>query len=119
MGREDTNYRCLITAPGYGPILSSAMSAMVVDPTVFRSGRDFAASLGVVPRQDSSGGKIKLGPISKRGNGYLRRLLVNGATSVLNSKRAKSDPWLVKLLATKPRKVVAIAPGLRRCRPGQ
>jgi hypothetical protein len=53
----------------------------------------------LVPRQDGTGGKVKLGPISKRGNGYLRRLLVNGAMSVLNSKRAKQDPWLVKLLA--------------------
>ena len=52
---------------------------------------------------------MKLGPISKRGNGYLRRLLVNGATSVLNSKRAKQDPWLVRLLASKPRKLVAVA----------
>ena len=52
---------------------------------------------------------MKLGPISKRGNGYLRRLLVNGAMSVLNSKRAKQDPWLVKLLASKKRKVVAVA----------
>ena len=52
---------------------------------------------------------MKLGPISKRGNGYLRRLLVNGAMSVLNGKQARQDPWLVKLLASKPRKVVAVA----------
>ena len=52
---------------------------------------------------------MKLGPISKRGNGYLRRLLVNGATAVLNSKRAKQDPWLVRPLASKPRKLVAVA----------
>ena len=62
-----------------------------------------------MPRQDGTGGKVKLGPISKRGNGYLRRLLVNGAMSVLNSKRARQDPWLAKLLASKPRKVVAVA----------
>ena len=85
------------------------MAAIVVNPAVFRSGRDFSASLGLVPRQDSTGGKVKLGPISKRGNGYLRRLLVNGAMSVLNSKRAKQDPWLVKLLANKERKVAAVA----------
>jgi transposase len=108
-GREDARYRHLISAPGYGPILSSAMSAMVVNPAAFRRGSDFAASLGVVPRQEGTGGKVRLGPISKRGNGYLRRLLVNGATSLLNSKRAKQDPWLAKLLATKPRKVVAVA----------
>ncbi len=108
-GREDTRYRHLITAPGYGVILSSAMAAIVVNPAAFRRSSDFAASLGIVPRQEGTGGKVWLGPISKRGNGYLRRLLVNGATSLLNSKRAKQDPWLVKLLATKPRKVAAVA----------
>ena len=108
-GRDNATCRHLITAPGYGPILSSAMVAFVIKPATFRSGGDFAASLGLVPRQDGTGGKVKLGPISKRGNGYLRRLLVNGAMSVLNGKRAKQDPWLVKLLASKPRKVVAVA----------
>jgi transposase len=109
MGRDDPNYRRLIKVPGYGVVLSSAMPAMVVDPAAFRSARDFAASLGVVPRLDGTGGKIKLGPISKRGNRYLRRLLVNGAMAVLRGKQAKQDPWLAKLLATKPRKVVAVA----------
>ena len=108
-GRENATYRQLITAPGYGPILSSAMAAMVIDPQAFRSAADFAASLGLVPRQEGTGGKVWLGPISKRGNGYLRRLLVNGATALINSKRAKQDPWLAKLLATKPRKVAAVA----------
>jgi transposase len=108
-GRQDATYRHLITAPGYGPIVSSAMAAMVVDPSAFRRSSDFAASLGLVPRQDGTGGKVWLGPISKRGNGYLRRLLVNGAMALLKSKRAKEDPWLRKLLASKPRKVVAVA----------
>ena len=108
-GRENATIRHLITAPGYGPILSSAMAAMVVDPAAFRRGSDFAASLGLVPRQEGTGGKTWLGPISKRGNGYLRRLLVNGATAVLKSKRAQKDPWLAKLLATKPRKLAAVA----------
>ena len=108
-GRENATYRHLITAPGYGPILSSAMAAMVIDPGAFNRGSDFAASLGLVPRQDGTGGKLRLGPISKRGNGYLRRLLVNGATAVLKSKQAKEDPWLAKLLATKPRKLVSVA----------
>ena len=62
-----------------------------------------------MPRQEGTGGKVWLGPISKRGNGYLRRLLVNGATAVVKSKRAKADPWLATLLATKPRKLVAVA----------
>ena len=108
-GRENATYRHLITAPGYGPILASAMAAMVIEPTAFRRSSDFAASLGLVPRQEGTGGKVWLGPISKRGNRYLRRLLVNGATAVLNSKRAKQDPWLAKLLAAKPRKLVAVA----------
>jgi transposase len=108
-GRGDQTCRRLNTAPGYGAILASAMAAMVVDPSGFRSGRHFAASLGLVPRQNGTGGKVKLGPISKRGNGYLRRLLVNGAMSVLCSKRAKHDRWLVNLLATKKRKLVACA----------
>jgi transposase len=108
-GRENATYRHLITAPGYGPILSSAMAAMVVDPAAFRCSDNFAASLGLVPRQEGTGGKVWLGPISKRGNGYLRRLLVNGAMALIRSARAKQDPWLAKLLATKPRKVAAVA----------
>jgi transposase len=108
-GRDNATVRHLITVPGYGPIVSTAMAAFVTNPAVFRSGGDFAASLGLVPRQDGTGGKVKLGAISKRGNGYLRRLLVNGAMSVLNSKQARQDPWLVKLLSSKPRKVVAVA----------
>jgi transposase len=108
-GRENATYRHLITAEGYGPILSSAMTAMVIDPAAFHSARDFAASLGLVPRQDGTGGKVRLGPISKRGNGYLRRLLVNGAASLIISGRAKRDPWLARLLAAKPRKVAMIA----------
>jgi transposase len=108
-GRSNTTYRHLITIPGYGPILASAVAALVTDPTTFRSGRDFSAALGLVPRQEGTGGKVRLGPISKRGNGYLRRLLVNGAMSVLGSKRGRQDPWIAKLLATKPRKLAAVA----------
>jgi transposase len=108
-GRTNQSCRHLITIPGYGPILSSAMAAMVVNPAAFTSGRHLSASLGLVPRQDGTGGTVKLGPISKRGNGYLRRLLVNGAMSVLCSRQAKQDPWLVRLLETKQRKVAACA----------
>jgi transposase len=108
-GRGNETCRHLRTIPGFGPILSSAMAATVVEPAAFRSGRDFAASLGLVPRQTGTGGKLRLGPISKRGNGYLRRLLVNGAMAVLSSRRARQDPWLVKLLETKKRKVAAVA----------
>jgi transposase len=96
---------------GIGVIGASAITATVNDPGAFRSGRDFAAWIGLVPRQDSTGGKQKLGPISKQGDRYLRRILVVGAISVL--RRAKLNPekypWLTKLLARRPFKVVAIA----------
>jgi len=96
---------------GIGIIGASAITATVTDPSAFRSGRDFAAWIGLVPRQDSTGGKQKLGPISKQGDRYLRRILVVGAISVL--RRAKLNPekypWLTQLLARRPFKVVAIA----------
>jgi transposase len=107
--RANPTARRLDTIPGFGPILSGAIAAIVVDPSHFDSGRDFSASLGLVPRQDGTGGKVKLGPISKRGNGYLRRLLVNGATAVLNGKNARNDPWQAKLLDSKPKLLAAVA----------
>lgn len=100
----------LATIPGVGPITASAIAATVPDPTVFRSGREFSAWLGLVPRQNSTGGKTRLGGISKRGDKYLRRLLVSGANAVLlRSKAAKVDPWLQGLRGRKPRLVVAVA----------
>ena len=101
----------LESVPGIGIIGASAITATVTDPNAFRSGRDFAAWIGLVPRQDSTGGKQKLGPISKQGDRYLRRILVVGAHSVL--RRAKQSPekypWLTQLLARRPFKVVAVA----------
>jgi len=100
----------LATIPGIGPIIATAIAATVADPNTFRSGREFAAWLGLVPRQNSTGGKARLGGISKRGDSYLRRLLVNSAhTVLLCSKAAKIDPWLTSLLSRKPRLVVAVA----------
>jgi transposase len=100
----------LATIPGIGPIIATAIAATVPDPIVFRSGREFAAWLGLVPRQHSTGGKSRLSGISKRGDGYLRRLLVNGAISVLLwSKMAKTDPWLISLRGRRPLLVVAVA----------
>ena len=101
----------LETIPGIGVIGASAIAATVADPTVFRSGRDFAAWIGLVPRQDSTGGKQKLGPISKQGDRYLRRILVVGAHSVLRRARQNPEkyPWLTQLLARRPFKVVAVA----------
>src|ERR1700676_2991267 len=99
----------LESIPGIGLIGATAIAATVPDPKVFRSGRDFAAWIGLVPRQDSTGGKQKLGPISKRGDRYLRRILVVGACAVLRYARHKPEkyPWLTKLLARKPFKGAA------------
>src|ERR1700724_3084209 len=100
----------LATIPGIGPIIATAIAATVADPNIFRSGREFAAWLGLVPRQNSTGGKARLGGISKRGDSYLRRLLVNSAhTVLLCSKQAKTDRWLTSLLSRKPRLVAAVA----------
>ena len=95
----------------FGVIGASAIAATIVDPRVFRSGRDFAAWIGLVPRQDSTGGKQKLGPISKQGDPYLRRILVVGAISVLRRaiQNPEKYPWLTQLLARRPFKVVAVA----------
>lgn len=103
--------RRLETIPGIGVIGATAITATVTDPGAFRSGRDLAAWIGLVPRQYSTGGKEKLGSISKQGDRYLRRLLVVGATAVVRQARLHPDkyPWIAKLLARKPAKVVAIA----------
>src|SRR5258708_1439930 len=101
----------LETLPGIGVIGATTMAAVVVDPRAFRSGRDFAAWIGIVPRQDSTGGKQKLGPISKQGDQYLRRILIVGAHAVLRRARQQPEkyPWLTQLLARRPFKVVAVA----------
>ena len=101
--------RLLATIPGFGPILASAMAVRVQQPERFDSGRDLAAWIGLVPKQASSGESVRLGRISKQGDIYLRRLLLNGAQAVLNSKRARTDRWIGRLLATKPRLVAAVA----------
>ena len=101
----------LETIPGIGVIGATTIAAMVPDPKVFRSGRNFAAWIGIVPRQDSTGGKPKLGPISKQGDRYLRRILIVGAHAVLRRARQQPEkyPWLTQLLARRPFKVVAVA----------
>jgi transposase len=99
------------TIPGIGFLGASAITATVTDASAFRSGRDFAAWIGLVPRQDSTGGKQKLGPISKQGDRYLRRILIVGAHAVLRlaKKNPQNYPWLAQLLARRPFKVVAVA----------
>ena len=100
----------LATIPGIGPIIATAIAAMVAEPSGFRSGREFAAWLGLVPRQNSTGGKNRLGGISKRGNQYLRRLLINGASAnLLRSKATNADPWVIGLRRRRPSLVVAVA----------
>lgn len=110
--RQNAASQRLETIPGVGILTATALAASVPDPTVFKSGRQFAAYLGLVPRQNSSGGKDRLGHISKMGNGYLRRLLVVGATSV--TRRApttdtRTGAWVRSLLERKPTRVVTVA----------
>ena len=101
----------LETIPGIGVIGATAIAATVTDPSAFKSGRELAAWIGLVPRQHSTGGKQKLGGISKQGDRYIRRLLVVGATAVIQHARRHPEkhPWLMKLLAKMPAKKVAVA----------
>lgn len=110
--RADVTSRRLETIPGVGILTATALAASVPDPSVFKSGREFAAFLGLVPRQNSSGGKDRLGRISKMGDGYLRRLLVVGATSVVRragGNTSATGAWMRSLLERKPARVVTVA----------
>jgi transposase len=101
----------LKTIPGIGVLGASAIVATLPDASIFKTGRDFAAWIGIVSREDSTGGKQRLGPISKQGDRYLRRILIVGAFAVLRQARAHPEryPWLTQLLARKPAKVAAVA----------
>ena len=103
--------RRLETTPGIGQITASALAASITDPQVFTSGRAMAAWIGLVPKQTSSGGKERLGRISKQGDQYLRWLLVAGAMTVIRHARRNgtSDPWLADIIADKPTKLAAVA----------
>lgn len=110
--RQNEVSRRLEAIPGVGPLVATALVASVPDPGVFRSGRDLSAWIGLVPKQNSTGGKEKLGNISKAGNRYLRKLLVVGALSVI--KRAKllgytRHPWLVRLMERRSTMIAAVA----------
>ena len=110
--RSDDMARRLATIPGIGPIGATALAASVTDPGQFRSGRQFAAWLGLTPLQNSSGGKERLGRISKMGDKYLRKLLVIGATALVRYAKSKPEtahPHLVNLLARKPVRVATVA----------
>jgi transposase len=103
--------RRLMGIPGVGPLLASALVATIADPHDFRSGRNLAAWIGLVPKQSSSGGKERLGGITKQGNRYLRQMLVVGALAVIRyaERHGTRRPWLVHLMARRPTKVAAVA----------
>ena len=108
---HETSQR-LDEVPGVGPALATALVASIADPKAFRSGRDFSAWIGLVPKQHSSGGRDKLGSISKQGDRYLRSLFMAGALAVIRYAKiygTKHRPWLTALLARRPTKVAAIA----------
>ena len=109
--RTNEDSRRLESTPGIGPITASALVASITDPQVFKSGRMMAAWIGLVPRQSSTGGKERMGGISKQGDQYLRWLLVIGAMTVIRhaKRRGTTDPWLANIIANKPTKVAAVA----------
>ena len=110
--RSSETSKRLDEIPGVGPALATALIASVADPRIFRSGRDFSAWVGLVPKQRSSGGKDKLGSISKQGDRYLRSLFTAGALAVIRYAKihgTKHRPWLTALLARRPTKIAAIA----------
>jgi transposase len=110
--RSSEASRRLDDIPGVGPALATALVASIADPSAFRSGRDFSAWIGLVPRQNSSGGKDRLGNISKRGDRYLRSLFTTGALAVVRYAKihgTRRRPWLTALLTRRPTKVAAIA----------
>jgi transposase len=112
LAKADETARRLMTVPGIGPVTASALSASVQDISAFSGPREFAAFLGLTPRQNSSGGKERLGRVSKMGNRYLRKLLVVGAHAVLFHRRRCNDAlrsWADRLMETKPFKLVAVA----------
>ena len=110
--RSSKTSKRLEAIPGVGPLTATALVASIPDPGVFRSGRDMSAWIGLVPKQHSTGGKQKLGNISKAGNRYLRRLLVIGALSVIKRAKKLGDtkhPWLVGLMERRTTRIAAVA----------
>ena len=117
--KADPRSKMLQTAPGVGPLNSHAVLATMPDPAMFTCGRDFAAWIGLTPHEHSSGNKRRIGRITKQGDQTLRRLLVLGATSWVRQVKAnpaKGTPWLRRMIATKPLKVVAVAQAARTAR---
>ncbi len=110
--KTDCELRRLCTVPGIGPVTAGAIAAFAPDLETFDSGRNFAAWLGLVPRQHSTGGKTRLGSVSKMGQCDIRKLLIVGAMSVIRwvvRRGGSPDRWLANLVARKPRMVAAVA----------
>jgi transposase len=110
--REDETARRLMTIPGIGPITATALLALAPAPESFRKGRDFAAWVGLTPLQRSTGGKTKLGSITRMGERTLRRLLILGSAAVVLQAARRGAPrgsWLEQMLARKPRMLVIVA----------
>lgn len=117
--KEDDRLRRLQEIPGIGPISASAIVAAVGDARQFKSGRDLAAWIGLVPNQHSTGGKARLGSISKRGDPYLRTLLIHGARAVVNSGTHKTDRqslWLQGLMARRNKNIATVAQANKNAR---
>lgn len=116
--RQDTASQKLARVPGLGPLTASAMAASIGDARNFKNGRQLAAWLGIVPKQHSTGGKPTLLGISKRGDAYLRTLLIHGARAVIRRAEHKpdADPWLKSLLARRNTNVAAVALANRNAR---
>ena len=111
--KAEPRTRLLQTAPGVGPMTAHATLATLPDPAMFKSGRDFAAWIGLTPRDHSTAGKVRLGVITRAGDEMLRSVLVAGATAVLQPVRTgrskNASPWLLELLQRKKPKLVAVA----------
>jgi transposase len=110
--RREAECERLAAIPGVGRLTATAVVATVADARSFRSGREFAAFLGLVPRQSGTGGRVKLLGISKRGDPYLRTLLIHGARSVMlwqSRADCATDPWLKEMLARRPKNVAIVA----------
>jgi len=106
--KKDAACQAITAVPGIGRLTATALVATMGDAKSFRSGREFAAFLGLVPRQSGTGGKVRLGPISKRGDPYLRTLLIHGARSVLYNAKVPT-PWQTDIQARRPANVAAVA----------
>ena len=110
--KEDIVVKRLMTVPGIGPIIATAIAALAPPAATFKKGRDFAAWVGLTPLQKSTGGKQKLGATSKMGDRTIRRLLIIGASAIVSSAVRRGAPpnsWLARMLARKPRMLVTVA----------